>query len=295
MKDGFSIRGEDGLAASAALAAVAVAATLALVKAWALHRTGSLGVAASLADSAIDALASLGGLVAILYASKPADEEHAFGHGAAEDLAALAQAALLSVSAGLIAWRAAGRLASEAPSPLADEGAGMIAMGVSVALTLALVLWQRRVAARTGSRVVAADSLHYLSDLLPNLGAIAALGASAWLGVQDLDSLVGLAAAGLLAFGAWRIAGGAWQALMDHRADAETLARLQQIASAHPDLVGFHDLKTRTNGRRLFVQIHVELPGDMPLLQAHDIGDDLRLRIQAEFPQAEVLVHKDPV
>jgi ferrous-iron efflux pump FieF len=141
---------------------------------------------------------------------------------------------------------------------------------------------------------VAADAMHYLSDLLPNLGAVAALAASAWLGLSDVDSIIGLAAALLLAFGALRIAAGAWHALMDRGADARTLARLQEIARAHPGLAGFHDLKTRTAGARLFVQIHVEIDGDLPLREAHDIGADLARRMREAFPEAEVIVHKDP-
>ncbi len=295
MSGRLNIKGDDRLAASAGAAAVAVALLLALVKLWALRETGSLGVAASLADSAIDAVASLAGLAAVLYAAKPADEEHAFGHGSAEDLASLGQAGLVAVSGLLIGWQAIARLLADAPSPLAREELGMGVMAVSIVLTLALVWWQLRVARRTGSPVVAADSLHYLSDLLPNVGALAALAASAWLGLSDLDSLVGLGAAGLLLAGAFRVARRGWRALMDHGADAETLRRIKEIADGHPGLAGYHDLKTRTAGRRLFVQIHVELPGELPLREAHDIGAGLRHRILAAFPEAEVIVHKDPV
>ncbi len=283
MSGRLNIKGDDRLAASAGAAAVAVALLLALVKLWALRETGSLGIAASLADAAIDAVASLAGLAAVLYAAKPADEEHAFGHGSAEDLASLGQAGLVAVSGLLIGWQAIARLLADAPSPLAREELGMGVMAVSIVLTLALVWWQLRVARRTGSPVVAADSLHYLSDLLPNLGAL------------DLESLVGLAAAGLLLAGAFRVARRGWRALMDHGADAQTLARIREIADGHPGLAGYHDLKTRTAGRRLFVQIHVELPGDLPLRQAHDIGAALRHRILDAFPEAEVIVHKDPV
>ncbi|MGM0584560.1 MAG: cation diffusion facilitator family transporter [Pseudomonadota bacterium] len=285
---------QTGLAASASLAAVAAALLLTAIKFWALRETGSLSVAASLADSALDLLASLAGLAAILYAAKPPDSDHAFGHASAEDLAALGQALLIAVSAALIAWRAVERLSSDAPPPLAAEGAGIVVMAVSILVTAALVSWQRHVARRTGNRVVAADALHYLSDLLPNLGAIAALAASAWLGASDLDSIIGLAAAAYLLFGALRIASGGWHALMDRRADTGTLARLEAIANSQPGLKGWHDLKTRTAGSRLFVQIHVELDGDLPLRKAHDIGAELRHRMLAEFPEAEVIVHKDP-
>ncbi len=278
---------------SAGAAAVTVAAVLVGIKLWALRETASLTVAASLADSAIDLVASLGGLLAIFYASRPPDDDHAFGHTSAEDLAALAQSILITISAGLIIWRAVERLLDAGPAPLASETQGMAAMLLSILLTGALVLWQRRVASRTGSRVVAADSLHYLSDLLPNIGAIVALGASAAFGVGKVDSVIALISAAILLAGARGIARGAFNALMDRRADMETVRRIERIAAEHPGVRGFHDLKTRTAGAKLFVQIHIELDGDQTLREAHDIGAALRRRIMTDVPNAEVIVHKD--
>jgi ferrous-iron efflux pump FieF len=105
---------------------------------------------------------------------------------------------------------------------------------------------------------------------------------------------VALASAVLLLAGAARIASGAWNALMDRGADQATMARLAQIADAAPGLAGWHDLKTRTSGARLFVQIHVEIDGALPLHDAHAIGAQLRHTILDAFPNAEVIVHKDP-
>ena len=278
---------------SAGLASVSVAAVLVVVKLWALGQTGSLSVAASLADSAMDLMVSLGATAAILYAAKPADEDHAFGHSSVEDLSALAQAVFVLISAGVIGWAAIARLLSPAPVLLQSEGPGMVAMAVSVALTLGLVLWQGRVARITGNRVVAADRLHYLGDLLPNLGALLSLAVSAWFGVSSVDSVVALGAAGMLAVGALRIGSGAWDALMDRRADPAVIAGIAAIARDWPGLHGFHDLKTRTAGSRVFVNLHIELDGDLPLREAHDIGAGLRRAILQAYPQADVIIHKD--
>ena len=124
------------------------------------------------ADSAMDLMVSLGAMAALIYAAKPADEDHAFGHTSAEDLAALAQAVFIVIAAGAIAWGAVDRLIAPEPVALASEGVGIVVMSLSILLTLGLVWWQGRVARRTGSRVVAADRLHYLGDLLPNIGAL---------------------------------------------------------------------------------------------------------------------------
>ncbi len=114
----------------------------------------------------------------------------------------------------------------------------------------------------TGSRVVAADRLHYLGDLLPSLGAIGALWASSAFGLSNVDAVVALVAAAVMLIGALHIGRGAWDALMDRRADPEIISGIAAIAKDWPGVHGFHDLKTRTAGRRVFVNIHIELDGD---------------------------------
>jgi ferrous-iron efflux pump FieF len=278
---------------SAGLASVIVAAALVGLKLWAFGQTGALSVAASLADSTMDLMVSLGAMAAILYAAKPADEDHAFGHSSAEDLAALGQSLFITIAAGTIAWSAVNRLLAPTPGHLEAEELGMTVMVISILLTLGLVWWQGRVARRTGSRVVAADRLHYLGDLLPNIGAILSLWASSRFGMGQIDSVVALGAAAMLAVGAARIGKGAWDALMDRRADPAIVAGIGRIAADWPGVRGFHDLKTRTAGSRIFVNIHIELDGDQSLRDAHAIGAGLRRAILDAYPQADVIVHKD--
>ena len=280
------------LALSAGIAAAAVAAVLVALKLWGLLATGALTIGASLADSAADLLVSLGAIAAILYAARPPDEDHAFGHSAAEDLFALAQALLVTGSAAAITWSALGRIGR--PAMLGSEAAGIAVMAAACLLTLGLVLWQSRVVRRTGSQIVAADRLHYLADLMPNLAAIAALGASRLWGVAWPDTALSLIAAALLLAGALRIGRRAVDGLMDREADAETVALIRGIAENHAGLAGFHDLRTRRSGSRIFVQIHVEIDGRRSLREAHDIGARLRRNIMAAVPGADVIVHKDP-
>ena len=281
------------LAISAGLASVLVAALLVALKLWALAETGALSIAASLADSALDLMMSLGAAAAIVYAARPADEDHAFGHTSAEDLAALAQSAFILASSGVIGWSALRRLMADTPPQLASEGRGLVIMVVSILLTLGLVWWQGRVAQRTGSKVVAADRLHYLGDLLPSLGAIAALWISSRYRIGSIDAVVALAAAAVMMIGALRIGKNAWDALMDRAADPAIIEGIGRIAEAWPGVRGYHDLKTRTAGSRVFVNLHIELDGDQSLRQAHDIGAALRRAILAAYPQTDVIIHKD--
>lgn len=291
----MSLYSETRLNLSAGLLSVTVAFVLVLAKLWALGQTGSLAVAATLADSAMDLMVSLGGLVAIAYAAKPADEDHNFGHTSAEDLAALGQSLFILISAGVIAVAAVFRLLDDTVTLPEREGQGIAIIVLSIALTLGLVFWQQYVARKTDNKVVKADSLHYLGDLIPNIGAILALWASATLGLGQIDSVVALGAAALLAVGALRIGKRAWDALMDRQADSEMIAGISEIAENFEGVHGYHDLKTRVAGSRVFVNLHIELNGSQTLDEAHAIGAALRRAIIAAYPRADVLIHKDPI
>lgn len=274
---------------SAGLASVAVAGGLAALKLFALWQTGALSVAASLADSAMDLLVSLAGLAAIIYAARPADEDHSFGHAAVEDLAALGQAILVAAAAIVIGWAAVERLLSAHPHALTQTRIGLAVMAVSALVTLLLVWWQARVAARTGNKVVAADRLHYIGDLAPTLGAILALA----LALPRLDALIALGAAGFMIYSAAGIGRAAWNALMDRQADPATIAQIEALLHNAPGVLGWHDLHTRTSGSRLFVHVHIELNGEQSLQKAHAIGAALKSQILQAFPDAYVIIHKD--
>ncbi|SFJ32678.1 cation diffusion facilitator family transporter [Celeribacter neptunius] len=284
---------ETRLNISAGVASVTVAILLVLAKIWALSLTGSLSIAASLADSAMDFLIALGGLMAIYYASRPPDDDHTFGHTSAEDLAALAQAVFILISGGVIAVTSARRLLSPTPQEVTAEGIGIAVMAFSILLTAGLVLWQRHVARKTGSKVVSADSLHYVGDLIPNIGAILALLAASLFGFHQLDSVVALGAAGILIVGAIRIFKSAWDALMDRAAPQEMIEDIEEMAKNMPGIFAFHDLKTRMAGSKPFVNIHIEVDGDQTLREAHAISAQLKRQILDAYPNADVIVHKD--
>lgn len=287
------LRADARLNLSATLASVSVALVLSIAKLWAFAATGSLSVAAALADSGLDLMMSLAGLAAVLYAARPADDDHTFGHTSVEDLAALAQSLFILVAAGVIGVAAIRRLWHPDTAPLAAAEAGIAVMVLSIVMTFGLVLWQGRVARATGSRVVAADRLHYLGDLVPNVGAIVALVAAQHFGLYQIDAVIALTAALMLATGAVRIGRGAWDALMDRAADPATVAGIETLARDWPGIEGFHDLQTRQAGSRVFVNLHVELDGDLPLREAHDIGAGLRAAIREKYPRCEVIIHKD--
>jgi ferrous-iron efflux pump FieF len=161
------------LTVNAALASVAAALFLLVLKAAAAWETGSVAMLGSLADTALDLLAALVTLYGVRVAATPADHDHRFGHGKAEALAALFQVALITASAAVIAWRAIERLTYDQRATDAEFGVGVSL--IAIAVTFALLAYQRRIIAQTGSVAIRADSVHYQSDLLLNLAVAAAL------------------------------------------------------------------------------------------------------------------------
>jgi len=270
---------------------VCVACLLILLKASVWIASGSVSLLASLTDSLMDAGASIINLLAVRYALKPADEDHRFGHGKAEALAALAQAAFISGSALLVLLQGFDRLFN--PRPLDSALLGVAVMLFSIVATLGLLAVQHYVIRRTRSTAIRADSLHYRSDLLLNGSVLLAL-LLAYYGIQRADALFGLAIALFIGYSAIQIGRDAINILMDQELSDEIREEALSLARAVPGVIDVHDLRTRQSGQHWFMQIHVELPASLSLEQAHACGEQVRQRIEQRFPQADVLVHKDP-
>lgn len=272
-------------------ASVGLALFLVIAKALAWWLTGAASVLASLVDSALDAGASLINLLAVRWALKPADDGHRFGHGKSEPLAGLAQAALITGSAGFVGAHAIERLTH--PQPLAALPIGLAVMALSIVLTLALVGYQRHVIRVTNSTAVRADSLHYVGDLASNSASLIAL-ALAQRGMPQLDPLFAIAIALLTFYGALRIGWDTFQMLMDHELPAAVRDRVRAIALEHAQVVGVHDLRTRQAGPTTLIQFHLEMDGGLSLRDAHRIADEVESAVLRAFPNADVVIHQDP-
>jgi ferrous-iron efflux pump FieF len=275
----------------ATTASVVTATLLILGKAVAWLMTGSISVLASFVDSLMDVAASVINLVAVRVSLQPPDEEHRFGHGKVEPLAALAQAAFIAGSAAFLVLNAVDRLLH--PRPMEDVLVAYIVMGFAVAATVVLLLIQRHVIRLTRSTIVRADSLHYTTDLLTNLGTIAAL-ALAHLGWPALDPLFGILVAIYICFGAWRIGRDAFHQLIDRELPDEVRERVKQLARAEPLVRGLHDLRTRQSGAMEIIQLHLELDAGLSLGEAHAITDRVEHAIRQAYPLADVIIHQDP-
>ena len=275
----------------ATYSSVATAILLVTLKLGAWLMTGSVSILASLMDSLMDTAASALNLIAVRYSLVPADKEHRFGHGKAEPLAGLAQAAFISGSAVFLILHAIERL--RFPRVLEDVGIGVAVMVVSIVLTALLLLIQRRAIRQTRSTAIRADALHYATDLLTNLSVIVALLLSNY-GWVWADSAMAIGVAAYIFYSAGRIGYEAVQHLMDRELGAEVQEQILAIARRETDVRGVHDLRTRQSGQIQFVQLHLELDGDLALERAHAIADRIEHEIAALLPDAEVIIHQDP-
>ncbi len=275
----------------ASAAALATALTLVIAKAFAWWLSGSVSLLAGLTDSLLDGAASLLNLIAVNYALRPADADHRYGHGKAEALAGLGQALFIAVSSLLVGY--SGLLRLQDPQPIEATGIGIAVILLSLAMTGALLVFQRHVVKVTGSTAIRADSLHYASDLLLNASILVALLLAAW-GWQQADPLFGVAIALYILWSALGIVRESSAVLMDKELPLEVSERMLQLALDVPGVLGAHDLRTRMSGTRWFVQLHLDLPASLSLQAAHDLCEAAEFAIRAEFPRAEVLVHADP-
>jgi ferrous-iron efflux pump FieF len=280
------------LRSRATYASVAVSALLIVLKFGAWLATGSVAMLSSLVDSMLDVVASVVNLFAVRQAVEPPDREHRFGHGKAEPLAALGQAAFLAGGALLLVFEAVSGTISPAPVQRADLGIAVIV--VSIVFDGALVFYQRYVIARTKSLAIGADELHFRSDLVVNGAVLAALVIDLFVDMPVLDPIFGGAIGLWIVYGSIRLLRQSLTQLMDHELPDKERARIRAIAEAAPEVTAVHDLKTRAAGPTAFIQLHLEMDGAMNLMRAHRISDEVEAQLRDAYPNAEIIIHQDP-
>jgi ferrous-iron efflux pump FieF len=276
----------------AAFAASTTALVLVLIKLYAFFVTDASAMLASATDSILDLFASIMNVVILRFALAPADKEHKFGHGKAESLAGLVQAAFVLGSALLLVFNGVDRIIS--PQEVVRTEVGIVVSIIAIVMTLMLVVLQKWVISQTKSVAISADALHYQSDLILNLGVLAALFLSQgyWLQADGVFTVgVGI----FLLIGAGKIIWTSVHQLMDHELTSEELSIIKKIVLAHEGTLGLHELRTRQAGPDRFIQFHLELDGELSLLEAHTIGEAIELEIIEALAPCEVFIHHDPL
>ena len=279
------------LVSRAAIAATVMATLLLLIKIFAWWYTGSVSILAALVDSLVDIAASLTNLLVVRYSLQPADEEHTFGHGKAESLAALAQSMFISGSALFLFLTGFQHLAE--PSQMKQPLVGVVVTVIALFSTLILVTFQRWVVRKTQSQAVRADMLHYQSDVMMN-GAILVALALSWYGWHRADSVFALGIGVYILYNAIRMGHEAVQSLLDRALPDDERQAIIDIINAWPGVKGAHDLRTRQSGPTRFIQVHIEMEDNLPLVQAHVIAEQVEQAILRRFPGSDVIIHQDP-
>jgi ferrous-iron efflux pump FieF len=285
--------GNNRLRRLATLASISTAAVLILAKLAAYWMTDSVSLLTSLFDSAFDLVASLVTAYGVARALRPPDHEHRYGHGKAEPLAALAQAIFIIGSAVLLVYESSLRLVN--PHPVSHDLIGYAVMALAIVMTIVLVSFQNHVVSKTGSTAIGADRLHYVGDVAINLAVIVAIALQHWTGMTWYDPAFAVAIALGLLFPAFHILKQAMIALMDAELPQAERERILAIVLRQPGVHGVHDMRTRSDSDRTFIELHVEMDGDITLRQAHDLAEDICTALTDEIPNADILVHQDPV
>jgi ferrous-iron efflux pump FieF len=207
-------------------------------------------------------------------------------------LAVLGQSAFITGSALLLLAEAVRRLLQ--PAAVHNPPLGVAVMVFSIMVTVALVAYQRHVVRRTGSIAISADELHYRGDVILNASVIAGLVLGGFFGLPILDPLFGAAIGLWIIWSALGLARLSLTQLMDQELPDDERERIREIAQSHPEVAAAHDLRTRVAGPTAFIQLHIEMDGEMSLIRAHEISDEVEAKLRAAYPSAEIIIHQDP-
>lgn len=262
--------------------------------------TGSISVISEALHSGLDLLAAILAYFGVSKAAQPADDRHRFGHGKYESLASLIEGLLILAASAVIVYAAVRRLL--APEhiivlPLLGAAIMLVSMVVNIAVSSLLF----RVARETESLALEADGWHLRTDVYTSAAVLVGLGL-VWAGyrvgwdwIDHADPLVAIGVAAYIVRAAIGIMTRSSAHLLDRALPLEEEEQIRRLLAEHyPQLSGYHELRTRRAGAQRHIDLHLELPPEMPVAEAHALCDHLERDINAVIPRAEVLIHVEP-
>ncbi|MBI4187170.1 MAG: cation transporter [Chloroflexi bacterium] len=255
--------------------------------------TGSISIFAQALDSFLDLFAVLITVFAISAAVRPADEGHPFGHGKVESIAAIAQAVLILVTAGLIIYLAVQRLISGVAIELTEAGIGV--MLVSIAASVFLSRHLLKVSRATGSIALEANARNVAADVYSAAGVLAGLVVIRFTGLDVLDPIIAIGVALFILKSAYDVTRKSFEELVDARLPAEEEDAIKScIMGQGCQLVDFHDLRTRKAGGQRYIELHLTMPKNISVEESHQLCDRLERSIESRLPTASVTIHVEP-
>jgi cation diffusion facilitator family transporter len=256
--------------------------------AWRL--TGSVGLLSDALESVVNLIGGMMALSMLSVAERPADEDHAFGHGKAEYFSSGVEGSLILVAAVSIGFTAFGRLI--APQPLEQVGLGLLVSAAASVVNLAVALLLLRVGRRHNSITLEANAKHLLTDVWTSVGVLAGVGAVAFTGWQRLDPVVALLVAANIVWTGVGIVRRSIAGLMDTALPESDLALVSGVLAAYKnDGIQFHALWTRQAGARKFISFHVLVPGDWSVQRGHQLLERIEADVRRAMPDASVFTH----
>ncbi|HEV2722442.1 MAG TPA: cation diffusion facilitator family transporter [Thermoanaerobaculia bacterium] len=274
------------------LSIAAAVVTIAL-KAIAFAITGSVGLLSDALESVVNLVAAIVALAMLMLASRPPDEQYAYGYTKAEYFASGAEGAMIFLAAVSIIWTAVHRLLH--PRALEQLSAGLLISIVASLVNLAVARVLLRAGQRYHSITLEADAKHLMTDVWTSAGVVAGVGLVALTGWHPLDPLVAIGVALNIVWAGIQLvrrsAGGLLDSaipLPERRLVAEVLERYER------DGIEFHAVRTRQAGPRYFVEMHVLVPGAWSVQRGHDLAEEIEGRIRDVLPRAHVTTHLEP-
>jgi len=255
--------------------------------------TGSISIFAQAADSFFDLFAVAITFLAVIIAAKPADEEHPFGHGKVEDIAAIVQAVLIFTVGGLIIYSAIRRIITGVTVELTEAGIGV--MLVSIVASIFLSRHLLKVSQATGSPALEANARNIAADVYSAVGVLAGLAAVRFTGLSILDPIVALVVALVILKAAYDILRKSFGGLIDVKLPkAEEDAIRSSIMEHSGQLVGFHELRTRKAGNQRFIEFHLVMPKNVSVEEAHRVCDQIEQDIENRLQHTSITIHVEP-
>ncbi|MDH7481440.1 MAG: cation diffusion facilitator family transporter [Armatimonadota bacterium] len=253
---------------------------------------GSMSILAEAVHSAVDLIAAVIAYIAVLFADRPADEAHAYGHGKFENLSGTVEALLIIVAGAYIVYESIERIITNAPVERLDLG--MVIMLVSAVANFLVSANLFRVAKQTDSIALEADGHHLRLDVYTSLGVLFGLILVHLTNFVILDRLIGLCVALWIGWIGIQLSRKAIGPLMDSQLPAAEMERIVEIINSEPRILDFHKLRTRKAGAQRHIDVHLLMPRDMSLTTAHELAEEVEDKIRSELENVTIVTHVEP-
>ncbi len=255
--------------------------------------TGSISILAQAVDSSLDLLAVVVTFVAISIATRPADKEHPFGHGKAENIAAIVQAALIFVAGGWIIYSAVQRIITGARVELAEAGIGVMLVSMIASIFLSRHLF--KVARAVDSVALQANAQNIAVDVYSTAAVLGGLLAVRFTGLSIVDPIIAMGVALLILKTGYDVLKNSFGGLIDAKLpEAEEGVIRACIIKYNCRMVAFHDLRTRKAGSYRYIDLHLVMPKNESVEEAHRVCDHLERDIKRRLPKAHITIHVEP-